>query len=72
MLLDLANEWPIVLMAAVLVAVAMAFAYRLMSRDPEVKRTRYGFFVERERFVEADASPDPGDAPTREWPRSSE
>ena len=50
MIADLVDEWPVILIAAVVVALAMVLTYRLMNRDPDVRRTRYGFFVERDRY----------------------
>jgi hypothetical protein len=43
-------DWKIVTIAAVLLLVAMILAYRLLNRDPDVRRTRYGLFVERDRY----------------------
>lgn len=43
-------DWKIVTIAAVLLLVAMVLAYRLLNRDPDVRRTRYGLFVERDRY----------------------
>jgi hypothetical protein len=45
-------DWKVISIAAVLLLVAMVLLYRLMNRDPNVHRTRYGFFVERDRFPE--------------------
>ena len=51
----------------------MVLAYRLMNRDPNVKRTRYGFFVERDRYEDVEPPwPDlrpPAEARTLpQWP----
>ena len=66
------------LLAFVLV-VAMILGYRLMHRDPRVWRTRYGFFIERDRHDgEDEVAPDthridPADEDTKiEWPQREE
>jgi hypothetical protein len=51
-------DWRILSIAAVLLLVAMVLLYRMMSRDPDVRRTRYGFFVERDRYREPDPWPE--------------
>jgi hypothetical protein len=65
-------DWKIVGIAALLVLVAMVLAYRLLNRDPDVRSTRYGFFVERDRYTrEREGWPefDPPDARTLpQWP----
>lgn len=38
------------LVVAVVVVFAMVLAYRLLNRDDRIKRTRFGFFVERNRY----------------------
>jgi hypothetical protein len=43
-------DWRLLLASAILFALALILAYRLFSRDPNVRRTRVGFFVERTRF----------------------
>lgn len=68
------------LLAFVLV-VAMILGYRLMHRDPRVWRTRYGFFIERDRDRydgEDEAAPDthhidPENEDTKiDWPKREE
>ena len=58
MIAALVDEWPVILIAAVVVALGMVLAYRLLNRDPDVRRTRYGFFVERDRYEEEPAWPE--------------
>ena len=65
---DLVDEWPIVLIAAVVVVLAMVLAYRLMNRNPDVSRTRYGFFVERDRYTEEPGWPELRPPERRELP----
>ena len=48
--------------AAFVIVVAMVLAYRLMRRDENVRRTRYGFFIERDRF-EPEGPPCEPDSP---------
>jgi hypothetical protein len=47
---DLADEWQLLLTVGLLVALALVLGYRLLHRDPTIRRTRYGLFVERDRF----------------------
>ena len=49
-------DWKLLLTIGVLIVLAMVLAYRLMRRDSTIARTRYGFFVERDRFE--DEQPD--------------
>ena len=43
-------DWELLLAIGLLLALALILGYRLLDRDPRVRRTRYGFFVERDRF----------------------
>jgi hypothetical protein len=56
---DLADEWQLLLTVGLLVALALVLGYRLLHRDRDIARTRYGFFVERDRF----------DTDEPEWPQ---
>jgi hypothetical protein len=53
-------DWKLLLTIGVLIVLAMVLAYRLMRRDSTIARTRYGFFVERDRFE---------DEPPDGWPQ---
>lgn len=54
---ELGVDFRVVIVLAVLVVIALALGYRLLNRDPTVRRTRYGFFVERDRYDEPDGPP---------------
>lgn len=45
-------DWKVLTIAGVLILVAMILGYRLLNRDPDVRRARYGFFVERDRYTD--------------------
>jgi hypothetical protein len=45
-----AYDWRIFAGVDVVVLIAIILAYRLMNRNPDVRKTRWGFFVERDRF----------------------
>lgn len=52
LLADLVSNWPLVVSVAAVVIVALLLLSRFLHRDPNVRRTRYGWFVERDRFHE--------------------
>lgn len=67
-------DWRIDLTIGVVLVVAMVLAYRILHRDPNIRRTRFGLFVERDRFDgdEAELEPETLDEPTvgrAEWPK---
>jgi hypothetical protein len=45
-------DWEITVSVLTIILLGMILAYRLLHRDPGVKRTRWGFYVERDRFDE--------------------
>jgi hypothetical protein len=49
-------DFRVILVLAVVVVIAIGLGVRLLSRDRDVRRTRYGFFVERDRY---DDEPEP-------------
>lgn len=57
-----------ILVAAVVLVLAMALVY-LLSRDRDVAKTSFGFYVSRDRY-EDELPFDPGETPTapHEWP----
>lgn len=58
---------PVVVVAAlVFIATCFLFLLWLLTRDPGVLRTRFGFYVERERFPRYVS---PSDQETHEWPK---
>jgi hypothetical protein len=64
-------DWKVLGIAAVLLLVAMVLLYRMMSRDPDVRRTRYGFFVERDRYDQEPGWPElhpPVERTLPRWP----
>jgi hypothetical protein len=60
-------DWRLLTVAGVLLLVAMVLLYRLLGRDPNVRNTRYGFFIERDRF-EDEEPPWPDPEKTAEYP----
>ena len=50
-------DWKVLTVVGVLILVAMILGSRLLSRDRDVRRTRYGFFVERDRFDQEEPWP---------------
>jgi hypothetical protein len=67
------GNWELLLTIGLLVALAMVLTFRLMHRDSAVRRTRYGFFVERDRFQDDAAEewpqqPDDLDRTLPQWP----
>lgn len=50
-----AIDWRVLGTGAFLVLIALVLSYRLLSRDKTVKRARYGFYVERDRYDEGEA-----------------
>jgi len=63
------TDWRIVLIVAVVIVIALILGFRLMHRDPSVKSTRYGFYVERERYDEEIVPPNERDTAEHHWPR---
>jgi hypothetical protein len=63
---ELGVDFRVVVVLAVLAVIALALGYRLLNRDPTVRRTRYGFFVERDRYDEEEP---PEDEQTPPWPQ---
>lgn len=65
-------DWKVLTIIAVLILVGMVLAYRLMNRDPDVRRTRYGFFVERDRYDDPEPPwpnvPPPVERTLPQWP----
>lgn len=64
-------DWRILTATAVLLALAMVLLYRLLNRDPNIKRVRYGFFVERDHYDEEGWPEPPGAGDTKDyevWP----
>jgi hypothetical protein len=56
-------DFRVIATVAVLFLVVVVLGYRLLNRDPNIQRTRFGFFVERDRHVDEDVGGSP-------WPRS--
>jgi hypothetical protein len=52
-----AYDWRLFTGVDVVVVVAIILVYRLMNRNPDVRRTRWGFFAERDRFDEEEKEP---------------
>jgi hypothetical protein len=58
---------PVVIVAAITFVIVLFLALLwLLTRDPGVLRTRFGFYVERERFARYTPS---SEQETREWPK---
>lgn len=61
-----------VLVIAVLALVVIVLAYRLLNRDSRIRKTRIGWFVERDRYPEPDDAwpkPEPPEQRTLpQWP----
>lgn len=68
------EDFRIVATVAIVFLIAMALGYRLLNRDANVRRTRYGFFVERDRYRVDEPTDDlaEGDVEQSEWPERSE
>lgn len=45
-----AIDWRVLGTGAFLILIALVLSYRLLSRDKTVRRARYGFYVERDRY----------------------
>ena len=75
---------PTLITTGVIIVLAMVLGYRLINRDPNVRRSRWGIYVERDRFDadegEADPLPPPTPPPplpprpddTQTWPHRGE
>ena len=67
------GDWKIVLAVTVVVVLGLVISYRLLSRDPTIRRTRYGFYIERDKFDEPEPWPSELNIPPPErtlpnWP----
>lgn len=70
-----AIDWRVLGTGALLILVALVLSYRLLSRDKTVKRARYGFYVERDRYDEGEVhhfDPLPPPTPPPPIPRHSD
>lgn len=67
---DIVDNWPLVVSVAAVAIVAMLLLSGFLRRDPEIKRTRYGFFVEHDRYDPEEPWPNfPVPAPERTMPQ---
>jgi hypothetical protein len=83
-LIAAAIDWRVLGTGALLILVALVLSYRLLSRDKSVKRARYGFYVERDRYDEGEVHhfdplppptpppPIPREEDTQAWPTREE
>jgi hypothetical protein len=53
----LANTFdaPTLVTTGIIIVIAMVLGYRLINRDPNVRRTRWGIYVERDHFDEGES-----------------
>lgn len=64
-------SWTLLLAVSVLVALLLILGFLLLRHDPDVGRTRFGFFVERERYSDEPPWPElrpPADRTLPRWP----
>ena len=67
------SNFEIAAVAAVVFVIGMILAYRLIKRDPNISKSRYGFFVERDKFDDPPQDGDPSDEETGfNWPKRPE
>jgi hypothetical protein len=59
-------DFRVVLLVCAAVVVVAVLAFRLLNRDPGVRRTRFGVFVERDRYPDDEQEEE---EVTRQWPR---
>lgn len=56
---------PTLITTGIIIVIAMVLGYRLINRDPNVRRSRWGIFVERDHFDEGEVwTVDPLPPPT--------
>lgn len=58
---------PTLITTGVVLVVALVLAFRLLNKDPAVRRTRWGFFVERDLHPEDEETPTEEDTKIN-WP----
>lgn len=51
-MLGVTFDAPTLVTTGLIIVIAMILGYRLINRDPNVRRTRWGVFVERDHFDE--------------------
>jgi hypothetical protein len=62
----LANTFdaPTLVTTGIIIVIAMVLGYRLINRDPNVRRTRWGIYVERDHFEDEPQDKAPIPPPT--------
>lgn len=79
---------PTLITTGIVLTIALVLAFRLLNKDSSVRRTRWGFFVERDHYTEEEGEPElplppptpppplpprgHDDEPTQTWPTRPE